>query len=256
MFHMLVGKMTITLQDVACLWGLPVDDIPITCISNDDLTPLVKVSFGRHIDVSALMSKKRVLGIRQCTLPYLLWSCLRCGSIFQICWRTPHQRRLISTRGLLWWRCLGWYYFQIVHRLESLQCIYNFLTNLEHPLIYNCGATVLAYLYRNLSLTARSGVKSIFWPLILLQMWAWTWFNVSHPTPITSYNSWGEPDLDSCQPYGRYWTNMHYFIFYNLYFQFIFCNLYWLFILKRSTILSKMLLITHVLLILGMSWII
>jgi hypothetical protein len=77
---------------------------------------------------------------------------------------------------------------------------------------------VLAYLYRNVSLTTRSSVKSIFRLLILLQIWAWTWFSVSRPAPITPYNSWGEPDLNSCQPYRMYWTCMHYFIIYNLYF--------------------------------------
>jgi Plant mobile domain len=46
-----------------------------------------------------------------------------------------------------------------------------FLTDLEHPLICNWGAVVLAYLYHNLFI-AWSSVKSIFRPLILLQVWA------------------------------------------------------------------------------------
>jgi hypothetical protein len=70
--------------------------------------------------------KGGVLEIRQYTLPDLVWSCLGCGSIFQICRRTPRQRILISTWGLLWWRCLGRYYFRIVHRLESLPYICSF----------------------------------------------------------------------------------------------------------------------------------
>jgi Plant mobile domain len=93
-----------------------------------------------------------------------------------------------------------------------------FLTNLEHQLIYNWGAAVLAYLYRNLSLTAWSSVKSIFGPLILLQIWAWTRLKVSRPTIIIPYDSWDEPDFDSCQPYMRYWIGVPYFIFCNLYF--------------------------------------
>jgi hypothetical protein len=56
---MLVGEMTITLQDVACLWGLSVDDIPVTGISDDDWTLLMEVSFERHIDASTWMSKRR-----------------------------------------------------------------------------------------------------------------------------------------------------------------------------------------------------
>jgi Plant mobile domain len=55
---MSVGEMTITLQDVACLWGLPVNGIPVTGISDDDWMSLVEASFGRHIDASTWMSKK------------------------------------------------------------------------------------------------------------------------------------------------------------------------------------------------------
>jgi hypothetical protein len=59
---MSVGEMTITLHDMACLWGLPIDGIPVTGVSDDDWTPLVKAFFERHIDASAWMSKKRGTG--------------------------------------------------------------------------------------------------------------------------------------------------------------------------------------------------
>jgi Plant mobile domain len=47
-----VGEMTITLQDMACLWGLPIDGIPVTGVSDDDWTPMVEAFFERHIDAS------------------------------------------------------------------------------------------------------------------------------------------------------------------------------------------------------------
>jgi hypothetical protein len=59
---MSVGEMTITLQDVAYLWGLPIDGILVTGVSDDDWTPLVETSFGRHIDASAWISKRRGIG--------------------------------------------------------------------------------------------------------------------------------------------------------------------------------------------------
>jgi Plant mobile domain len=49
-------------------------------------------------------------------------------------------------------------------------------------------------------------------PVILLRMWGWTRFNVSRPKSIEPFTTWGEPDLDSCQPNGRYWTSRHTFI--------------------------------------------
>jgi Plant mobile domain len=54
--------------------------------------------------------------------------------------------------------------------IRVLAMYLQFLTDLEHPPIYNWGATMLAYLYHNLSLTARSSVKNIIGPLILLHM--------------------------------------------------------------------------------------
>jgi hypothetical protein len=35
-FHLPFGEMTMTLQDVSCLWGLPIQGLPVTGISDDD----------------------------------------------------------------------------------------------------------------------------------------------------------------------------------------------------------------------------
>jgi Plant mobile domain len=86
------------------------------------------------------------------------------------------------------------------------------LTDMEHSQKYNWGAAVLALLYHNLSITAQAGSKMITGPMILLQMWGWTWFNISRPKPIEPFTTWGEPDLNSYQPYERYWTGTQTFI--------------------------------------------
>jgi Plant mobile domain len=223
---MSVGEMTITLQDVACLWGLPVDGIPVTGVSDDDWTPLIKVSFGKYIDASAWITKGR--GTRDQTVYTSRFS-------LKLSWLWEHFLNLSEdatpaqidqyTRVFVM-EMFGTILFPDSSSVGVPVVYLQFLTDLEHPPRYNWGAAVLAYLYRNLSLTSWSSVKSSFGPLILLQMWAWTWFSVSRLTFITPYDSWGKPDLDSCQPYGRYRTGVHHFIFYNLYFQFIFCNLY------------------------------
>lgn len=60
-FHMSVREMTITLQNVACLWGLPIDGILVIGVSDSNSTHLAEAAFGRPIDVSAWMSKKYVI---------------------------------------------------------------------------------------------------------------------------------------------------------------------------------------------------
>jgi hypothetical protein len=55
--------MTVPLRDVACLWGLPIDNIPVIGISDDDWTLLMEAFFGRQIDASVWVSKKKVLEI-------------------------------------------------------------------------------------------------------------------------------------------------------------------------------------------------
>jgi hypothetical protein len=57
-----VGEMTVTLHDVVCLWGLPVNGLPLTGVSDDDWTSLVDASFERQIDASVWVSKKNGTG--------------------------------------------------------------------------------------------------------------------------------------------------------------------------------------------------
>jgi Plant mobile domain len=60
-FHMPIGELIVTLQDVACLWGLPIDDIPITGISDYDWVDLTVQSFGRPFTGSTWLNKKRTV---------------------------------------------------------------------------------------------------------------------------------------------------------------------------------------------------
>lgn len=45
-FHLPVGEMTITLQDVSCLWGLPIHGEPVGGISDGDYGALVEPLLG------------------------------------------------------------------------------------------------------------------------------------------------------------------------------------------------------------------
>jgi Plant mobile domain len=45
-FHLSVGEMTITLEDVSCLWGLPINGYPITSFVDDNWEEDVLHVFG------------------------------------------------------------------------------------------------------------------------------------------------------------------------------------------------------------------
>jgi hypothetical protein len=51
----------VTLQDVACLWGLPIDGIPVTDISDNDWTNLTIQAFSKSLTSSTWLSKKRTV---------------------------------------------------------------------------------------------------------------------------------------------------------------------------------------------------
>jgi Plant mobile domain len=212
-FHMPVGELTVTLQDVACLWGLPIDGIPITGVSDRDWTNLVIQAFGKPLIGSTWLNKKRTVA-GQTVYKQSRYS-------LSLSWLTeqfPSLRDDATSEEVVYYtRAFIMDLFGTLLFPDStwsgVPAMYlQFLMDLEHPQQYNWGAAVLALLYRNLSIAARAVSKSITGPVILLQMWGWTWFNVSRPKPLEPFTAWGEPDLDSCQPYGRYWTGKHTFI--------------------------------------------
>lgn len=51
-FHLPVGEMTVTLEDVSCLWGLPINHEPICGDLDQNWTDYVEKVFGR-IDFGA-----------------------------------------------------------------------------------------------------------------------------------------------------------------------------------------------------------
>ena len=52
-FHMPVGEMTITLQDVSCLLGLPISGTPVAAVSDYDWGGIALNTFGVAISKEA-----------------------------------------------------------------------------------------------------------------------------------------------------------------------------------------------------------
>ncbi|MCY5779129.1 hypothetical protein OV602_24800, partial [Salmonella enterica subsp. enterica serovar 1,4,[5],12:i:-] len=60
-FHMPVGEMTVTLQDVSCLWGLPIRGEPIIGKSDGPWIDTIKRLLGISPGNELLKQKKRKL---------------------------------------------------------------------------------------------------------------------------------------------------------------------------------------------------
>ncbi|KAF3341139.1 Serine/threonine-protein [Carex littledalei] len=127
-FHLLVGEMTVTLQDVSCLWGLPIKGAPVTGFADTNARALVEHFLGAG-SADAVLKRRRDRTenpgeptdeqVHQYTRAYIL--------------------DLFGT--LLFADSSG----------DSVPVMYlQFLGNLDEPVQYNWGGAVLALLYRNL----------------------------------------------------------------------------------------------------------
>ena len=57
-FHMATSEITVTLQDVATIWGLPIRGLPVTGYSDVDLVENLTSAFGVQLPTSAFKNKK------------------------------------------------------------------------------------------------------------------------------------------------------------------------------------------------------
>ena len=89
---------------------------------------------------------------------------------------------------------------------DSVPIMYlRFLQELSTPKSINWGAAVLVCLYRNLSIACKVGKKTVSGPLLLLQHWSWTWFNIARPNFRTTRMPFGGPDEESRPPFAIKW---------------------------------------------------
>ena len=58
-FHLSIGEFTVTLQDVSCLWGLPITGRPVVGPSDEGLMQLVDNCLGPDM-TSAILSHRKL----------------------------------------------------------------------------------------------------------------------------------------------------------------------------------------------------
>jgi hypothetical protein len=202
-FHMPVGEMTITLQDVGCLLGLPVSGRPVTGVAYSDWRGMLQNCLGLPIPEDAWRTKVGNRGFG--------WS-------LRLTWLRDNFRKLPEihtdaevayyTRAFIL-EFFGSVLFPTSNGDDVPAMYIQFLQNLDSPPRYNWGGAVLAYLYKALSVTARAHRKTFAACVDLLQLWSWTRFASSRPKKSRDgieFSDWGVPNIDECHPYGKRWT--------------------------------------------------
>ena len=154
-FHLAVGEATITLQDVAVLFGLPVDGLPVTGTA-DHHWPLVV---------------ERLLG--SCDSRKLK------GSALKISWLRDNFRELPEDADEEQVKCYARAYILMMmggalfpdYSGGEVQVLYlPLLADLDAARNYSWESATLAYLYRNLCKASRKNKSEIGGPLLLLQV--------------------------------------------------------------------------------------
>ncbi|XP_078158210.1 serine/threonine-protein phosphatase 7 long form homolog [Carex rostrata] len=199
-FHFQFGEMTVTLQDVSVLWGLPIQGVPVGGISysTDDNTinatlaellgaePAIRDNGGKsrfHVKKTALRALFANRGLH--------W-----GSTEQDIERYTRAFVMDLFGSVMFADSSG----------DSIPIMYlELLRDLGTSRRYNWGGAVLAHLYSNLCRACKPKSKQIYGPTLLLQHWSWSRIPVVVPVP-------NEPD-DAYRPaLGKKWYGDHRYV--------------------------------------------
>ncbi|KAJ4734194.1 hypothetical protein LUZ62_080769 [Rhynchospora pubera] len=196
-FHFPIGEMTVTLQDVAFLYGLRTVGTPVTGKTSGSWSEVVQMDLFPEANVHDWSREKKNVG----HLIKLSWLRQKFG-------QPPIQGASVNELDR-YTRAVALELFGTLMFPDSSQnavpAYYLDLLrgDLNSERDYNWGAAVLAYLYRALD-RASMRFKVVTGPWMLLLYWAWTRLPVCRPS--VSYVFRGLPDIDSCPPFGRKWS--------------------------------------------------
>ncbi|KAI0499780.1 hypothetical protein KFK09_017988 [Dendrobium nobile] len=163
-FHLPVGEMTITLQDVQLLLGIRIDGAPIigSSVVGDGLRWDTSIEccnelLGSHADLNVTYHDPD-------------------DNDVEVIFRMGHSQAysIISLRWLRWT-----FYRESYEDLPRHVFLRHHIENFAH---YSLGSAVLAHLYRELNLATRPSRMYIAGCLPLLQVWAWERIHVGRPT--------------------------------------------------------------------------
>ncbi|KAJ1696551.1 hypothetical protein LUZ63_005063 [Rhynchospora breviuscula] len=202
-FHLPTGEITVTLQDVSCLWGLPINGAPVIGISDDHWEDDVLLAFGRDEAWAAFRRPPGTFHMRMGWLrePWVPPTTRDREFVAAELPEDANEEQVLYFARSYMMDLFGSVMFpDHSGRLYSMfvQIIYS-----ERPRIYSWASAVLAFLYRGLCRASGSS-REIAAPLILLQMWSWTRFPVGRPIR----HDFGAVGLGGA-PYGLFWLIPH-----------------------------------------------
>jgi len=181
-FHMPFGEITITLDDVASLLHIPVEGKTIqTVIYNmETAVRIVHKYLGVSREEARMKMNERV-GYK-----------LSMSTLFRIFkdvsdeWTEREIRHAVRAYIIF---LLGNILFADKSKSHVPMCLLDTLKDLSEMNTYSWGSAALAFLYRQLGLASRTGVKQIASYLCLLETWIFKHFPCFHPSTKIYYEN-------------------------------------------------------------------
>lgn len=216
-FHLPIGEMTITLQDISCLWGLPISGKLIVGQSDGNWSDMIERYLGIPPEDQEMKKKKRKKEDDTFALSYSRYSITlsKLRDRFRVMPSNPTQREIDWHSRALVLEILGSIIFTDSSG-DSVPAMYlQFMDNLATRTEYNWGGAVLAMLYRQLNNGAEKARSEIFGPLVLLQFRSWSRLPLGRPKNIIQktdeVEEQEEEESDGYPIFGAKWCSYHEF---------------------------------------------
>lgn len=216
-FHLPIGEMTITLQDISCLWGLPISGKLIVGQYDGNWSDMIERYLGIPPEDQEIKKKKRKKEDDTFALSYSRYSITlsKLRDRFRVMPSNPTQREIDWHSRALVLEILGSIIFTDSSG-DSVPAMYlQFMDNLATHTEYNWGGAVLAMLYRQLNNGAEKARSEIFGPLVLLQLWSWSRLPLGRPKNIIQktdeVEEQEEEESDGYPIFGAKWCSYHEF---------------------------------------------
>ncbi|KAL8531107.1 hypothetical protein ACS0TY_007934 [Phlomoides rotata] len=203
-----LGEVTITLQDVAIIWGLSVEGDPVICPELNRTRREWRAYCERMLGFRPHQTKMR-------STRSILMSALRERMVHMpaIDDQTPQEDVDQYARGCALLLLGGLLMPDSSHCAVSLIYL-TFLEDVTTRGAYSWGSAMLANLYRELCTASQSGAKMIAGVMSLLQIWAWSMITTLQPINLRPMLVPGHlfsvesHDL-GLPPYGARWIQHH-----------------------------------------------